>query len=99
MLYHEVTASSLIKVDMQGSIVESGTTNFGVNVPGFQLHAAVHAARPDIKCVIHVHTPSVLAVSIIFLKNTQQFKKFTLCSIKKGTLKVKLKKAPLKLSD
>lgn len=63
MLYHEITASSLAKVDMQGNIVEHGTTNFGVNVAGFQLHAAIHAARPDIKCVIHIHTPSVLAVS------------------------------------
>ncbi|XP_075223379.1 adducin 1-like protein hts isoform X2 [Lycorma delicatula] len=63
MLYHEITASSLIKVDMQGAVVESGTTNFGVNVTGFQLHAAIHSARPDIKCIIHIHTPSVLAVS------------------------------------
>ncbi|XP_054259869.1 protein hu-li tai shao isoform X8 [Macrosteles quadrilineatus] len=63
MLYHEITASSLVKVDMQGAVVEQGTTNFGVNVAGFQLHAAVHAARPDIKCIIHLHTPSVLAVS------------------------------------
>ncbi|GLH07474.1 Protein hu-li tai shao [Gryllus bimaculatus] len=63
MLYHEITASSLVKIDMQGNIVEAGTTNFGVNVTGFLLHAAIHAARPDIKCIIHVHTPSVLAVS------------------------------------
>ncbi|XP_046689302.1 protein hu-li tai shao isoform X3 [Homalodisca vitripennis] len=63
MLYHEITASSLVKVDMQGQVVEQGTTNFGVNVSGFQLHAVVHAARPDIKCIIHLHTPSVLAVS------------------------------------
>ncbi|XP_047109927.1 protein hu-li tai shao isoform X2 [Schistocerca piceifrons] len=63
MLYHEITASSLVKIDMQGSIVEPGTTNFVVNVPGFMLHSAIHAARPDIKCIIHVHTPAVLAVS------------------------------------
>ncbi|CAH0394574.1 unnamed protein product [Bemisia tabaci] len=63
MLYHELTASSLVKLDMQGNVVESGTTNFPVNNEAFQLHAAVHAARPDIKCVIHVHTPSLLAVS------------------------------------
>ncbi|XP_071448411.1 protein hu-li tai shao isoform X7 [Hetaerina americana] len=63
VLYHEVTASSLIKVDMQGQAVEQGTTNFPVNVAGFSLHSAIHAARPDIKCIIHVHTPSVLAVS------------------------------------
>jgi ribulose-5-phosphate 4-epimerase/fuculose-1-phosphate aldolase len=66
MLYHEITASSLVKIDMQGSVVEQGTTNFGINVAGFMLHSSIHAARPDIKCIIHVHTPSVLAVSVIF---------------------------------
>lgn len=63
MLYHEITASSLAKVDMQGSVVEKGTTNYGVNRDSFQLHSAIHAARPDIKCIIHIHTNSVLAVS------------------------------------
>nr|XP_012153291.1 PREDICTED: protein hu-li tai shao isoform X3 [Megachile rotundata] len=63
LLYHEITASSLIKVDMQGSIVEQGTTNFGVHVAGFQLHSTIHAARPDIKCIVHITTPSVTAIS------------------------------------
>jgi len=63
MLYNEITASSLVKVDMQGRVVESGTTNFGVNVAGFMLHSAIHAARPDLKCILHLHTPSVVAVS------------------------------------
>lgn len=63
LLYHEITASSLVKVDMQGTIVEQGTTNFGVHVTGFQLHSTIHAARPDIKCIIHITTPSVTAVS------------------------------------
>nr|MBE5726034.1 hu li tai shao [Cucujiformia] len=63
MLYHEITASSLIKVDMQANVVEQGTTNFSVNISAFSLHGAIHAARPDIKCIIHLHTPSVVAVS------------------------------------
>merc|ERR1719232_1138136 len=63
MLYNEITASSLVKVDMQGSCVEAGTTNFGVNVAGFMLHSAIHSARPDLKCIIHLHTPSIVAVS------------------------------------
>ncbi|XP_021921328.1 protein hu-li tai shao isoform X7 [Zootermopsis nevadensis] len=63
ILYHEITASSLVKIDMQGSVVEQGTTNFGINVAGFMLHSSIHAARPDIRCIIHIHTPSVLAVS------------------------------------
>ncbi len=62
-LYNEITASSLVKVDMQGEVVEAGTTNFGVNVAGFMLHAAIHSARPDLKCIIHLHTPNIVAVS------------------------------------
>merc|ERR1711981_842182 len=63
MLYNEITASGLVKVDMQGECVEAGTTNFGVNVAGFMLHAAIHSARPDLKCIIHLHTPNIVAVS------------------------------------
>ena len=63
LLYSEVTASSLIKVDMQGNLVDAGTTHFGVNVAGFVLHSAIHAARPDAKCVLHVHNSSCVAVS------------------------------------
>jgi len=63
MLYNEITASGLVKVDMQGEVVEAGTTNFGVNVAGFMLHAAIHSARPDLKCIIHLHTPNIVAVS------------------------------------
>uniref|UniRef100_A0A2A4JFZ1 Class II aldolase/adducin N-terminal domain-containing protein n=1 Tax=Heliothis virescens TaxID=7102 RepID=A0A2A4JFZ1_HELVI len=63
LLPHEVTASSLVKVDMQGNVQDQGTTNFPVNVEGFALHAAVHAARPDIRVVLHVRCPAALAVS------------------------------------
>nr|NVI74690.1 hu li tai shao [Cucujiformia] len=63
MLYNEITASSLIKIDMQANIIEQGTTNFPVNISAFSIHGAIHAARPDIKCIIHLHAPSVVAVS------------------------------------
>jgi len=63
MMYDEVTASSLVKVNMQGEVVEEGTTNFAVNQAGFMLHSAIHAARPDIKCIVHLHTPNIVAVS------------------------------------
>ena len=63
MLYNEVTASSLVKVNMQGEMVEEGTTNFGVNQAGFMLHSAIHQARPDVKCIVHLHTPNIVAVS------------------------------------
>lgn len=63
LLYREVTAGSLVKVDMQGNIVDRGNTTLGVNKAGFILHAAVHAARPDIKCIIHTHVKSTVIVS------------------------------------
>merc|ERR1740119_41034 len=63
ILYNEVTASSLVKVNMQGETVEESSLNFGVNKAGFMLHSALHAARPDIKCIIHLHTPNIVAVS------------------------------------
>ncbi|PRD28029.1 UNVERIFIED_CONTAM: hts [Trichonephila clavipes] len=61
--YPEVTASSLIKVDMQGNIIDPGSTSFTFNRAGFVLHSAVHAARPDVRCCIHIHHPPCVAVS------------------------------------
>uniref|UniRef100_UPI003AAFDDF5 alpha-adducin n=1 Tax=Centroberyx gerrardi TaxID=166262 RepID=UPI003AAFDDF5 len=63
LLYSEVTASSLVKINLQGEIVDRGSTNLGVNQAGFTLHSAIYAARPDIKCIVHVHTPAGAAVS------------------------------------
>lgn len=63
VLYSEVTASSLVKVDMQGETIDPGSTTLGINKAGFTLHSAIHQARPDIKCIIHLHTPEVIAVS------------------------------------
>lgn len=57
-----MTAGSLVKVDMQGNIVDRGNTSLGVNKAGFILHAAVHAARPDIKCIVHTHVKSTVIV-------------------------------------
>lgn len=65
VLNHEITASSLNKVNMQGQIVEQGTTNFGVNTSQFILHSVIHAARPDIRCAIYVGCNSVVAVSAL----------------------------------
>ncbi|XP_068429760.1 alpha-adducin isoform X4 [Clinocottus analis] len=63
LLYSEVTASSLVKVNLQGEIVDRGSTNLGVNMAGFNLHSAIYAARPDVKCVVHIHTAAGAAVS------------------------------------
>uniref|UniRef100_A0A3B3WWG1 Alpha-adducin n=1 Tax=Poecilia mexicana TaxID=48701 RepID=A0A3B3WWG1_9TELE len=63
LLYSEVTASSLVKIDLQGEIVDRGSTNLGVNQAGFMLHSAIYAARPDAKCIVHIHTAAGAAVS------------------------------------
>ncbi|KAM8942253.1 beta-adducin isoform 1-T1 [Lycaon pictus] len=59
----EVTASSLIKVNILGEVVEKGSSCFPVDTTGFCLHSAVYAARPDVRCIIHLHTPATAAVS------------------------------------
>lgn len=52
-----------MKINLQGDVVDRGSTNLGVNQAGFTLHSAVYAARPDVKCVVHIHTPAGAAVS------------------------------------
>uniref|UniRef100_A0A3Q2NV86 Alpha-adducin n=1 Tax=Fundulus heteroclitus TaxID=8078 RepID=A0A3Q2NV86_FUNHE len=63
LLYSEVTASSLVKINLDGEVVDRGSTNLGVNQAGFTLHSAIYAARPDVKCVVHIHTAAGAAVS------------------------------------
>lgn len=61
MLFEELTASSLVKVDLHGEkVVESPHP---VNPAGFVIHSAVHAARPDVGCVLHTHSKAGVAVS------------------------------------
>jgi ribulose-5-phosphate 4-epimerase/fuculose-1-phosphate aldolase len=60
-MFEEVTASSLVKVDMQGLPVEPSP--FITNPAGFTIHSAIHMARPDAHAVIHLHTPHGQAVS------------------------------------
>lgn len=61
LLFEEMTASSLIKVDLYGAIVLD--TPYPVNPAGFTIHSAVHAARTDAGCVLHTHTRAGIAVS------------------------------------
>ncbi|XP_075312579.1 alpha-adducin isoform X5 [Odontesthes bonariensis] len=63
LLYSEVTASSLVKINLQGEIVDRGSTNLGVNQAGFTLHSAIYASRPDVRCIVHIHTAAGAAVS------------------------------------
>lgn len=61
MMFDEITASSLVKVNTAGKPVME--TPHGVNPAGFTIHSAVHMARSDAQCVIHLHTPFGQAVS------------------------------------
>jgi ribulose-5-phosphate 4-epimerase/fuculose-1-phosphate aldolase len=59
MLYEEITASSLVKIDHEGNILakpEFGGLDYGVNRAGFVIHSAIHRAKPELACVIHTHT-------------------------------------------
>ena len=61
LMFDEITASSLIKVDQDCNKLI--TSPYPVNPAGFVIHSAVHAARPDIQCVLHTHTRAGIAVS------------------------------------
>ena len=61
MLFEEITASSLVKIDQHGEKLEP--SEWPVNPAGFVIHSAVHAARADVGCVLHVHTNAGVAVS------------------------------------
>lgn len=62
LLFEEVCASNLVKVDAKGAILHD-PTGAGVNAAGFVIHSAVHAARHDVRCVMHTHTAAGMAVS------------------------------------
>src|SRR6266699_642088 len=61
MMFDEVTASSLVKVDLRGNVVME--TPYAINPAGFTIYSAVHAAREDALCVMHLHTDYGIAVS------------------------------------
>lgn len=61
LLYEEVSASNLVKVDVNGNLLED--LGLGVNPAAFVIHGAIHKARPDAGCVLHTHTAAGVAVS------------------------------------
>jgi len=63
MMFHEITASSLVKIDHEGAVVEDSP--YPVNKAGFVIHSAVHMARPEVHCVLHTHTRAGVAVSCL----------------------------------
>ena len=62
LLYREITASSLVKIDVEGKIVRKPDTH-GINVSCYIVHGAIHKAWPDVACVLHTHTRAGMAVS------------------------------------
>lgn len=64
-LYEEITASSLIKIDLDGNVILKPDFDYEVNRAGFVIHSAIHRARGDAHCVIHTHTPAGMAVSVM----------------------------------
>jgi ribulose-5-phosphate 4-epimerase/fuculose-1-phosphate aldolase len=77
LLFDEITASSLVKVDLVGQLVMQ--TPYFINPAGYLIHSAIHEARPDAKCVFHTHTLTGVAVSA---------QKHGLLSIQQGVLGV-----------
>lgn len=59
--YDEVTASNLVKVDLDGNILDD--TPYTINNAGYVIHSAIHAAREDVRCVLHTHTEDGMALS------------------------------------
>lgn len=61
MMFDEITASSLVKIDLQGNKLDDSP--FPVNPAGFTIHSAIHSARHDLQCVLHTHSLNGVAVS------------------------------------
>ncbi|WP_348679608.1 class II aldolase/adducin family protein [Alcanivorax profundi] len=61
MMFDEITASSLVRVDQDGNKLNAG--DFDINPAGFTIHSAIHAVREDAVCVMHTHTTAGVAVS------------------------------------
>ena len=63
LLYKEITATSLAKIDVEGNILWKPDTDYGINKSGYVIHGAIHTARPDVAAVIHTHTRAGMAVA------------------------------------
>ncbi len=65
LLYKEITASSLVKIDLNGNILSTPETDYGINKSGYVIHGCIHEARNDVNAVIHTHTRAGMAVSVM----------------------------------
>ena len=62
-LFDEITASCLLKVDMEGKVLHQPSAEFGLHPAGFTIHSAIYRARPDAMAAMHTHTTAGIAVS------------------------------------
>ena len=83
LLYEEITASSLVKIDHDCKVLMkpefAGDLDYGVNRAGFVIHSAIHMAKPEVNCIIHTHTYAGMALSTLecgLLPNTQTSMRF-----------------------
>ena len=81
LTFEEVTASNLVKVDLDGNILDSSP--YSINPAGFTIHSAIHAVRHDAQCVIHLHTKATISVASLQggLKPWSQYAMFSLSSM------------------
>jgi len=63
LAFEEITASNLVKIDLDGNII--GNSQYPINGAGFTIHSAIHAARHDAGCVLHLHTVAGTAISML----------------------------------
>jgi ribulose-5-phosphate 4-epimerase/fuculose-1-phosphate aldolase len=63
LTYREITASSLVKINLEGEILWKPETDYGINKSGYVIHGCIHRARKEVGCVIHTHTSAGMAVS------------------------------------
>jgi ribulose-5-phosphate 4-epimerase/fuculose-1-phosphate aldolase len=61
MMFEEITASSLVKIDLEGNKVMDSP--YEINPAGFTIHSCIHAAREDVSCIVHIHSLNGVAVS------------------------------------
>lgn len=66
---------SQVKVNIIGDVIEQGSTTLRIDPAGFSPHAAIYSMRPDIRCIIHVHTPVTAAVSSVQPNETSSERK------------------------
>ncbi|KAI4881984.1 hypothetical protein NFI96_022272 [Prochilodus magdalenae] len=63
VLVRELVEPVLVKVNILGDVVDQGSTNLRVDPAGLSPHAAIYSIRPDVRCIVHIHTPATAAVS------------------------------------